>query len=57
MLLTEILREDWNSKAYVVSDAGAIQFVQTDHEFAGSQEEAAALAIKVRRLLILLLML
>lgn len=44
-LLTGILRDTWHSKAYVVSDAGAIKFTQTDHEYAASQPEAAADAI------------
>ena len=44
-LLTVLLREEWNSSAYVVSDAGAIRFVQTDHEYAASQAEAAAEAL------------
>lgn len=41
-LLTGVLREQWKSPAYVVGDAGAIKFVQTDHEYADSQAEAAA---------------
>ena len=44
-LLTTILRDQWKSKAYVVSDAGAIKFAQTDHEYAASQPEAAADAL------------
>ena len=44
-LLTTIIRDQWKSKAYVVSDAGAIKFEQTDHEYAASQPAAAADAI------------
>jgi beta-glucosidase-like glycosyl hydrolase len=44
-LLTTVLRDEWKSKAYVVSDAGAIKFEQTDHEYAASQPAAAADAI------------
>ena len=44
-LLTGVLRDEWASKGYVVSDAGAIRFEQTDHEYAPSQAAAAAEAI------------
>ena len=44
-LLTTVLRDEWKSKAYVVSDAGAIKFTQTDHEYAAGQPEAAADAL------------
>eukprot|EP01052_Picozoa_sp_SAG31_P010004 SAG31_NODE_536_length_14340_cov_9.449196_5_plen_225_part_00 len=44
-LLTTVLRDQWKSKAYVVSDAGAIKFAQTDHEYAPSQPAAAADAL------------
>ena len=40
-----VLRDQWKSKAYVVSDAGAIRFAQTDHEYAPSQPAAAADAL------------
>ena len=40
-----VLRGEWGFTGYVVGDAGAIKFVQTDHEFAASQPEAAAAAL------------
>eukprot|EP00037_Helgoeca_nana_P030791 m.384215 g.384215 ORF g.384215 m.384215 type:complete len:572 (+) comp28268_c0_seq7:134-1849(+) len=44
-LLTGILREKWGWNGYVISDAGAIKFIETDHEWASSQPEAAADAL------------
>jgi beta-glucosidase len=41
-----MLRGVWEWGGYVVGDAGAIKFVQTDHEWAFSQPEAAADALK-----------
>eukprot|EP00040_Diaphanoeca_grandis_P016628 m.86075 g.86075 ORF g.86075 m.86075 type:complete len:819 (+) comp25925_c0_seq2:50-2506(+) len=44
-LLTSILRDLWKFDGYVISDAGAIKFIETDHEWASSQPEAAADAL------------
>lgn len=44
-LLTDVLRGQWNFTGYVISDAGAIKFIQTDHEWAPSQAAAAADAL------------
>ncbi len=44
-LLTDVLRDRWGFDGYVVGDAGAIKFIQTDHEWADSQPAAAADAI------------
>ena len=41
-----MLRGVWGWPGYVVGDAGAIKFVQTDHEWALSQADAAADALK-----------
>ena len=45
MLLTDTLRHGWGWQGYVISDAGAIKFIETDHEWAASQPEAAADAL------------
>jgi beta-glucosidase-like glycosyl hydrolase len=45
-LLTDVLRGEWNFTGYVIGDAGAIKFIQTDHEWAPSQAAAAADALK-----------
>jgi beta-glucosidase len=45
-LLTEILREDWGFKGYVVSDCNAIRDVYDYHNFTDSEEEAAAVSVK-----------
>eukprot|EP00035_Acanthoeca_spectabilis_P013209 m.241957 g.241957 ORF g.241957 m.241957 type:complete len:820 (-) comp15831_c0_seq10:3608-6067(-) len=44
-LLTDLLRGQWEWKGYVMSDAGAIKFIETDHEWAPSQPDAAADAL------------
>ncbi|KAK3267205.1 hypothetical protein CYMTET_24229 [Cymbomonas tetramitiformis] len=44
-LLTGLLREEWGFEGYVIGDAGAIKFIQTDHEWAQSQPAAAADAL------------
>jgi beta-glucosidase len=46
MLLTELLRDRWNFKGYVVSDCDAIGNIYTTHHYVETGEEAAALAIK-----------
>ena len=38
--LTELLRQEYGFKGYVVSDSEAVEFVQTKHHVAGSYEEA-----------------
>ena len=45
-LLTEILRNEWGFKGYVVSDCGAIQDIYEGHELVGTEPEAAALAVR-----------
>ena len=45
-LLTEILRNEWGFKGYVVSDCGAIQDIYEGHRLVGTEPEAAALAVK-----------
>jgi beta-glucosidase len=45
-LLTEILRNRWNFKGYVVSDCDAIGDIYRTHHYVETGEEAAALAIK-----------
>ena len=46
LLLTEILRDRWGFKGYVVSDCDAIGDIYRSHHFVETGEEAAALAIK-----------
>lgn len=45
-LLTEVLRNKWNFKGYVVSDCGAIYDIYINHKYVDSPEEAVALAVK-----------
>ena len=45
LLLTDTLRTQWGFDGYVIGDAGAIKFIQTDHEYASGQPEAAADAL------------
>lgn len=46
MLLTQVLRERWGFKGYVVSDCDAVANVYRTHHFVETAPEAAALAIK-----------
>ncbi len=45
-LLTEVLRDRWNFRGYVVSDCDAIGDIYTTHHYVETGEEAAAMAIK-----------
>src|ERR1700730_16484816 len=45
-LLTDILRQEWGFNGYVVSDCGAIDDIYRRHHFVGTEEEAAAFAVK-----------
>jgi beta-glucosidase len=45
-LLTNILRNEWKFKGYIVSDCEAITDIYAHHKIAASPEEAAALAVK-----------
>ena len=46
LLLTDILRNEWGFKGYVVSDCGAITDIYKYHKIVPTPEEAAALAVK-----------
>ena len=47
-LLTDLLRNQWGFKGYIVTDCGAVNdfYVKGDHEIVPTPEEASALAIK-----------
>ena len=45
-LLTEVLRERWGFKGYVVSDCDAIADIYETHHYVETAQEAAAVAIK-----------
>ncbi len=46
LLLTDILRDQWGFKGYVVSDCGAVSDIYRYHKIVRTAEEASALAIK-----------
>lgn len=43
--LTEILRQQWGFRGYVVSDSEAVEFMKTKHRVAASDEDATAMAV------------
>jgi beta-glucosidase len=43
--LTEILRQQWGFRGYVVSDSEAVEFLQSKHRVTSTPEEAAAMAV------------
>lgn len=45
-LLTNITRGEWGFKGYIVSDAGAISNIMTQHHYTKSQLDTVIVAIK-----------
>lgn len=43
--LTEILRQEWGFRGYVVSDSEAVEFISTKHKVADSYEDGVAQAV------------
>jgi len=45
-LLSDILRQDWNFRGYVISDAGALEHIVNSHHYVPTYLEAAVAAVK-----------
>jgi beta-glucosidase len=45
-MMTDILRDEWGFKGYVVSDCDAVKDIYEHHKFAKTQEEGVAIAVK-----------
>lgn len=46
--LTEILRQEWGFKGYVVSDSEAVEFISSKHKVANTYEDGIAQAVNAR---------
>ncbi len=45
-MMTDILRNEWDFKGYVVSDCDAVADIYKNHHFTKTEQEAAAVAVK-----------